>query len=117
MVTKHCFRIMNTNLQFNIADIPSSFIFNSDNPQLQHKVNQNIPLELRYSCQGWSQHLSTTIPDPTHSFISTLSDFLQLKVLFWIEAMSLLGSATQCDPDLQRASEWLEKVSGVTVQQ
>jgi hypothetical protein len=111
MVTKRCFRIMNTNLQFNIADIPSSFVFDSDNPQLQDKITQNLPPALRYSCQGWSLHLIMTAPDPMHPFIPTLSTFLQLKVLFWIEAMNLLGSATQCDPDLRRASEWLEKVS------
>ncbi|TEB33592.1 WD40 repeat-like protein [Coprinellus micaceus] len=109
MVAEHCFRTMNTKLQFNIANIPSSFILDCDNPHLPTEVEQNIPPHLRYACLGWSQHLSMIIPDPMHPLVAILSGFIQLKVLFWIEAMNLLNSALQCNPALCRASEWLEK--------
>jgi hypothetical protein len=111
MVAQHSFRIMNAELRFNIANIPSSFILDCDNPHLQTEVEQNIPPHLRYACLGWSQHLSMIMPDPMHPLMAILSGFIQLKVLFWIEAMNLLNSALQCNPDLCRASEWLEKVS------
>jgi hypothetical protein len=111
MVAGHCFRIMDPELRFNIANIPSSFILDSDNPHLPTEVKQNILSHLHYTCLSWSQHLSMIIPDSTHPLVAILSDFIQLKVLFWIEAMNLLNAALRCDPDLCRASEWLERVS------
>ncbi|TEB33595.1 WD40 repeat-like protein, partial [Coprinellus micaceus] len=109
MVAEHCFRIMNAELRFNIANIPSSFILDCDNPYLPTEVAQNISPHLCYACLGWSQHLSMIIPDPMHPLVAILSSFMQLKVLFWIESMNLLNSALQCNPDLCRGSEWLEK--------
>jgi hypothetical protein len=105
-LTISCFQIME-GLQFNIANIPSSFIFDCDNHALAGEVEQNIPTILSYSCRNWNHHLSTTksIPhDPLHMI---LSEFLQLRALFWIEAMNLLDLRGHCHPMLQTAHEWV----------
>jgi len=112
LLTSSCFRIMDA-LKFNIAKITSSFLFDRDNSALPEAVKQNIPPELSYSCRNWDYHLSAVAP--THSDIlrRTLSEFLQLRVLFWIEAMNLLGSRGLCDQMLERARKWVPNVSDI----
>ncbi|PPQ85584.1 hypothetical protein CVT25_000026, partial [Psilocybe cyanescens] len=92
LLAESCFRSMRDGLRFNIADISPSFVLDVDNPRLVDAVKENIPLVLSYSSRNWSYHLSaaaSTISDGLHNRIS---DFLQLRALFWIEAMNLLVS-------------------------
>ncbi|TFK18305.1 hypothetical protein FA15DRAFT_675382 [Coprinopsis marcescibilis] len=110
-LTESCFRIMNSGLKFNIAKIPSSFVFDSNNPSLKGEVAKNIPPYLGYSCQNWSQHLDATEATTAEPFPRMLSDFLQVHVLFWIEAMNLLGSSNRCDPMLLTARRWITKAT------
>ncbi|KDR79298.1 hypothetical protein GALMADRAFT_1363458 [Galerina marginata CBS 339.88] len=108
LLTDSCFRVMK-GLRFNIANIPSSYIFDRDNHALAGAIKQNISPVLSYSCRNWDHHLSatkSTLSDPLHE---TLSEFLQLCVLFWIEAMNLLQVRGHCYPMLQVAHEWVIK--------
>ena len=107
-LTDSCFWIME-GLQFNIANIPSSFIFDCDNHALAGEVEQNVSPALSYSCRNWDHHLfgtKSTSHDPLHK---TLSEFLQLHALFWIEVMNLLDSRGHCHPMLQVAHQWVIK--------
>jgi hypothetical protein len=107
LLTDSCFRVMK-GLRFNIANIPTSFIFDRDNGALSGEIERNIPPVLSYACRNWDHHLSATISttasDPLHE---TLSEFLQLRALFWIEAMNLLHSRGRCSLMLQTAREWV----------
>ena len=105
-LTECCFRVMK-GLRFNIANIPSSFIFDRDNHTLAGEVKQNIPPVLSYSCRNWDHHLSVTKSTPSDSLHETISEFLQLRALFWIEAMNLLDSRGHCYPMLQTACQWV----------
>ncbi|KAJ2937082.1 hypothetical protein H1R20_g1, partial [Candolleomyces eurysporus] len=111
-LTEACFRVMKTGLRFNIADIPSSFIFDAEDDELPSRVERNIPPALSYSSRNWSHHLSlmasTTSDEP---LLETLADFLRLRALFWIEAMNLLKVPGLCDPMLRAASQWANEVS------
>ncbi|CAA7260761.1 unnamed protein product [Cyclocybe aegerita] len=108
---KSCFRVMKSNhgLRFNIGDIPSSFLFDSDNADRLSKVNQNISPVLRYSSCHWAHHLPSPKLINTDILCDCIKDFLEIRVLFWIEAMNLLGLRNQCTPMLQRAREWVLK--------
>ncbi|RXW21691.1 hypothetical protein EST38_g4166 [Candolleomyces aberdarensis] len=112
-LTESCFRIMNAVLKFNIANISSSFIFDSEDHELSSRVKQNIPPASNYSSRNWSHHLSVmaSYTDPDDPILGTLADFLQLRVIFWIEAMNLLGRRGLCDPMLRAARKWTIKVS------
>jgi len=105
-LTNSCFRVME-GLRFNIANIPSSFIFDCDNHTLVGEVEQNISSALRYSCQNWDHHLSGTKSTPHDPLHNTLSEFLQIRALFWIEVMNLLDSRGCCYPMLQTAHKWV----------
>jgi len=110
-LTSSCFRVMETGLKFNIANITSSFLLDRDNSALPEAVKQNIPPVLSYSCRNWGHHLSAVASTDSDALYRTLSEFLQLRVLFWIEAMNLLGSRGLCDPMLQAARQWVTNVS------
>ena len=102
-----CFRCMKDGLRFNITNIPSSFVLDADDPMLVDAIKENIPPVLSYSSRNWSYHLSAAasiIPDGLHD---TISDFLRLHALFWIEAMNLLGCRGLCDLMLQTVHDWV----------
>ena len=102
-----CFRCMKGELRFNIANIPSSFVLDMDNPMLADAVEENILPVLKYSCRHWSYHVSSAasiIPDGLHD---SISQFLKLLALFWIEAMNLLRLRSVCGSMLQTVHDWV----------
>jgi hypothetical protein len=109
LLTKACFQVMNVGLKFNIANIPTSFILDSDNHELPSQIEENIPPALSYSSRNWSHHLSNTTSATSNPLVKTLADFLRLRALFWIEAMNLLDVRGMCDPMLRVASHWVSK--------
>jgi hypothetical protein len=114
-LTDSCFRVME-GLRFNIANIPSSFVFDRDNHALAGEVERNIPPVLRYSCRNWDHHLSATTSIPCDPLLETLSEFLQLRGLFWIEAMNLLDSRGHCYPMFQMARQWVMESEASVIQ-
>lgn len=107
-----CFRCMKDGLRFNTASIPSSFVLDVDNPMLADAVEENIPHVLKYSCRNWSDHVSAAasiIPDGLHD---SISDFLQVRALFWIEATNLLRLRGLCGSMLRTVHDWVISSQG-----
>ena len=98
-LAQSCFRIMKSNLKFNICDLPSSFLFDSEVPDLKNRVNANISEILKYSCRHWAHHVTQAMTQ-ADSLQHYISEFLDIHVLFWVEAMNLLGLSGQCSPNL-----------------
>ena len=107
LLTNSCFRVMKEGLQFNIANIPSSFTLDRENDALAGEVERNISSVLCYSCRNWDNHLSATKATACDLLHEMLSEFLQLRALFWIEVMNLLDSRGRCYPMFQTAREWV----------
>ena len=109
-----CFRIMmsdESGLRFNMGNIASSFLFDRDNAVvLSEQVDQNISAVLRYSSHYWTHHLPSPQLINTDNLCCCISEFLKIRVLFWIEAMNLLGLSNKCTPMLQFARQWVLKV-------
>ena len=105
-----CFRIMNSDLRFNICNLPSSYLLDAEVHDLSHRVQENISNAVEYSSRYWVQHLHRADSSGQEAQQSRLRDFLRVWVLFWIESMNLLGSKAQCALMLQRAHEWVVKV-------
>ena len=111
LLAESCFQIMKSGLRFNMGDIQSSFLFDCDNAAaLAEQVNKNISAVLRYSSHHWTHHLPSPQSINLDNLFRLISEFLQIRVLFWIEAMNLLKLRNQCTPMLQRACEWVLKV-------
>ena len=103
-----CFHIMMTGLHFNICDLPSSFLLDSEVPNLQ--VKKKISETLKYVCQYWAQHMVKATPSEHKALQAHIVNFLHTHVLFWIEAMNLLKVTSQCARMLQGVHEWIVKV-------
>ncbi|KAF9485945.1 hypothetical protein BDN70DRAFT_870420 [Pholiota conissans] len=100
LLSRNCFDIMHSELRFNIANIQSSFLQDCDNAALPDAIKQNIPPVLRYTCHNWVYHLSLA---DSNKLADTLTNFLKLPILFWIETMNLMGSRGLCEHMLQGA--------------
>ena len=98
---------MTKHLRFNIANIPSSYRMDRDDATLPIRIDINISPTLRYTCRYWGGHLSLTSHDSKGNLPNFLKDFLQLGVLFWIEAICLLGQRGVCYGVLREAQKWL----------
>ncbi|THU87618.1 WD40 repeat-like protein [Dendrothele bispora CBS 962.96] len=96
-ITKHhayltniCLDLMNKQLKFNICDLPSSFLADRDVPNIDQTIEEEINEGLWYSCNFWGFHL-TNANLHEGEVIETFEKFMDEKILFWIEAMNLLG--------------------------
>jgi hypothetical protein len=110
VLTRRCFDIMMSNLHFNICNFPSSFLHDSEVPQLAELVQKNISGILAYCCRYWSQHLARAPSNDCDYLRLCIQDFFPMHVLFWIEAMNLLQSSHQCPSMLQQSREWVLNV-------
>jgi len=108
LLTHSCFRIMMSGLCFNICNLPSSFLFDSEVPNLQ--VEEKICNILRYTCQYWAEHMVQATPSQHKALQVHIVNFLHTHVLFWIEAMNLLQVSFQCTRMLQEVRNCILKV-------
>jgi len=107
VLTRRCFQIMMPKLHFNICDLPSSFLLDSEVPEIMQLVQKNIGDILTYCCRYWSQHLTRSASNDRDDLRACIQIFFPMHVLFWIEAMNLLQSSKQCPSMLHRACEWV----------
>jgi AAA ATPase domain len=108
LLTHSCFRIMKSGLHFNICNLPSSFLFDSEVPSLQ--VKDKICDSLRYACQYWAEHMVQAMLSEHKALQAQIVDFLHTHVLFWIEAMNLLQMSSQCARMLLEVRDCIQKV-------
>ena len=100
--------IMMSGLHFNICNLPSSFLLDSEVPNLQ--VDDKICDSLRYACQYWAEHMAHAAPSEHKALQAHIVDFLHTHVLFWIEAMNLLQMSSQCARMLLEVRDCIRKV-------
>jgi hypothetical protein len=105
LLTDRCFDLMKKQLQFNICDLRSSFVFDSEVADLEERVKKNISAGLFYACQYWGEHLLiSTFSDALHD---KLAEFLSNRLLFWMEVLNIrkcIGTGTSI---LDQAEKWL----------
>ena len=100
-------RVLRGGLCFNICGLQSSYLLNSEVPDLAEKVKAKIQPHLSYSCRFWARHLQASKFDPV------LADHVKEivgneRILFWFEVLSLLGVLGNAAPALLSAGRWLQ---------
>ena len=110
-LARRCFFLMQS-LHFNMCDLPSSFIFDAEVPGLCASINRIFSPTLRYVSRHWARHLLRAVPatDDDDHLCRDLKNFLCNKLLFWIEAMNLIGAKSDISSLLMDAASWLERV-------
>ncbi|QRV92584.1 hypothetical protein RhiJN_20602 [Ceratobasidium sp. AG-Ba] len=99
-----CLQTMRDELKFNICALETSDTFNRDIPDLDTRTQRAISPQLGYACEFWSSHLYDS---PAGSLGPVLHEFLSSPVLmYWMEALSLLGKLSVAPSSLLRVAEW-----------
>jgi len=112
VLARRCFSIMMKMLHFNMCNLESSYIFDSDVPDLSDRVNKKLTPPLRYASHHWARHLFQATPaeNDNDELSLLLNDFMCNKLLFWIEAMNLIDAKFECSPLLKNAEAWSRRV-------
>jgi len=90
--------MVSSELHFNMCKLNSSSIKNvaSDKPAISPLVS--------YASLFWADHLVWT--EREDNSMKAVDFVMREKLLFWIEAMSILGKAHEVSAILKRALEW-----------
>ena len=101
-LTVLCLRtLVSSKLHFNMCSLESSIVKNMD---IQVAAKTTIPPLVSYSCQFWADHLVHTPSDET--LMEAVKFMMYEKLLFWMEAMSLLSKTYEGSLILRRALAW-----------
>ena len=96
-----CLKTMvSPDLHFNMCNLKSSSIMNADIPT---SVKSVISPLLSYSSRFWIDHIVHT---ECERLMETMRFVMYEKLLFWMEAMSLLGKAYEVSVALGKALAW-----------
>ncbi|KIM20496.1 hypothetical protein M408DRAFT_81933 [Serendipita vermifera MAFF 305830] len=101
-----CLRKMKNGLRFNICDLETSYLRNSDIPNIAARVKEHIPPELAYSCFFWASHLKDT-PFGSEE-VRYLEDFMNKQFLYWLEVLSLMKRFNVASSMLWTLIDWLQ---------
>lgn len=102
-----CFRILrNTSPQFNICNLISSYVSDSEIEEIGTALDRAVPADLFYAAQHWAIHLQYVIR-PTE-LIQELEEFLAVRLLLWMEIMNLKKCAYKMPEVLRLTKEWDE---------
>lgn len=100
-------RIMREGLHFNICQLDSSYLRNSEIGDLDQRVRSYISPHLSYSCRHWTSHVRACTFDSR--LVSEVGElFNDVRILFWIETLSLLNGLNAAPGALLAVAKWLE---------
>jgi len=109
-----CFSIMQKSLHFNMCNLRSSYIFDSEVPGLTAHIDKTFSPTLQYVSRHWARHLYQTVSETKYTQVDDLfhdlNDFVCNKLLFWIETMNLIDAKFECSLLLKNAEFWLNVV-------
>jgi hypothetical protein len=103
-LAKHCLRVMRGGLRQYICGLSRADIRLSAIDKVE--LEQHIPPELQYACMYWVQHHMKTEFDMNDSY--EIHDFLVTHFFHWVEALSLLGRASDCLGSIDSLMGWLK---------
>jgi len=102
--------VLKHGLRFNICSLESSYLPNSAISDLEARVKKSISAELSYSCRFWGTHVAaTSVERPLVEEVKAFFD--DERLLFWLEAVSLLNVLGGSVATLSCTADWLT-VSG-----
>jgi hypothetical protein len=99
-------QVMKEGLRFNICSLESSYLPNPVIPGLEKRVKKSIPADLSYSCRFWGTHVRATPPESLLD--KDVGDFFDgERLLFWLEALSLMKDLSSSVATLSSIADWL----------
>ena len=105
-LTRKCLELMSSQegLRQNICNLPS--LGTHRNEIDNRTANKNLPPELRYACRYWVSHLQRSKRNVYDD--DQVHKFLQKYALYWLEAMSLMGEASESINVISKLQSYLD---------
>src|SRR6266481_1695975 len=107
-----CLDLLLNCLKFNICDLETSYLANSDVKDIYTRVHRRIPPALLYACRSWDDHLKHT--DFKTDLFEKVEKLFKEKFLFWLEALSLTGNIGLAPSAFATVNMWLVASQGVS---
>lgn len=103
-IARCCLDRMISLLKRDICDIrnPSKLYHEIDD--LEQRKRENLPGDLRYACLHWAGHLK--LSPPSESLAELCQTFIFKYLLYWVEALSLMGRLEEVTPIVKSAQNW-----------
>ncbi|CAE6381437.1 unnamed protein product [Rhizoctonia solani] len=109
LLSGHCFGIMKNQLRFNICQLKTSFITDSEVQDLEaRKANYILPT-LSYAAHHWGDHVVKCARGEIVK--ANLEDFLSNRLLFWMEVLSLKRTLDVGISMLSKLKSWTSSVA------
>ncbi|KAF9790924.1 hypothetical protein BJ322DRAFT_1208238 [Thelephora terrestris] len=100
-----CLNLLNQKLERNMCNLPDA-VTNSEVVDLKERTQKYIGQALEYACKSWHKHLpKTTLAES--DITSALYQFMEKKFLFWLEVLSILGTAREAVVALEAVAKLL----------
>lgn len=103
-LTLSAFRVMKSELRFNICNLETSHCRNTDVPDLTSRVERTILPHLSYASRFWADHLSATAYDT--DILNEVRAFLHHRLLYWLEVLSLIKKVNMASGMLLSVLDW-----------
>ncbi|CAE6526672.1 unnamed protein product [Rhizoctonia solani] len=100
-----CILAMERELRFNICELETSYLLNSEVPDLESKIDANISGQLAYSCIYGIDHLVNNTDEATTGCVADI--FHGPRLLYWLEVLSVLQRVDIAVQGLRELSRWL----------
>jgi NACHT domain len=100
-----CFELMGTHLKRDVAGISDPSLLNEQVDGFAEKVREALLPDVQYACRYWASHL-LCLDFGERRLMEELEGFAKRSILWWFEAMSLLGSVSNAVRSIEEAHHW-----------
>ncbi|KAB5589987.1 Vegetative incompatibility protein HET-E-1 [Ceratobasidium theobromae] len=106
LLAQRCFEVMKSQLRFNICNLESSYVPDSEVADLKIRIEKAISPTLWYTSLYWGDHLR--LAASSSALCVMVEDFLSVRLLFWMEVLNLKKSIGLGAQILMKAKLWLQ---------
>ena|ERR1700722_1376572 len=90
-------------LRFNICQLETSHFYNDD-LDLMARLKKAVPSHLAYACNFWAKRLQSATVEA--DILKEVRDFMQIRLLYWLEVLSLTKMVASAVRALMLIGEW-----------
>jgi hypothetical protein len=105
VLARACFETLSKGLRRDICDIRDPSKLNNEVYGIQNRIASCISSPLQYACRHWMWHVCRSLASEV--LLKMMQNFVRVKLLYWIEACSLLGELRMALVGLDEVQRWL----------
>ncbi|KAJ3733215.1 hypothetical protein DFJ43DRAFT_242886, partial [Lentinula guzmanii] len=110
LLAKGSFHLMFRDLHFNMGNLESSYVMNSEIKDLETKLSNTLTPELIYACCWWDLHLQNM--EPSDLWVHNLEKFFFCYALYWIEVLGLMKKIQVASRTARHTMTFLDNLQG-----